>query len=64
MKIMILANSDAGLFKFRRELLETLLQNHEVIICLPYGEYINEMTDMGCKFIECQHLERRGISVM
>ena len=62
MKIMILANSDAGLFKFRRELLETLLQNHEVLICLPYGEYIKEMTDMGCEFIECQHLERRGMN--
>ena len=40
MKIMILANNDAGLYKFRRELLEELLKEHEVMICLPDGEYI------------------------
>ena len=60
MKVMILANNDAGLYKFRRELLEELLKEHEVMICLPDGEYIKDMTDMGCKFIACNLLDRRG----
>lgn len=62
MKIMILANNDAGLYKFRKELLEELLKEHEVLICLPDGEYIEEMVQMGCRFIECSALERRGMN--
>lgn len=62
MKIMILANNDAGLYKFRRELLETLLKQHQVMICLPDGEYISEMVQMGCQFIRCDLLERRGMN--
>ena len=62
MKVMILANNDAGLYKFRRELLEEMLKKHEVMICLPDGEYIKDMVDMGCKFISCNHLARRGMN--
>lgn len=60
MKIMILANSDTGLYKFRRELLEELLKQHQVCICLPNGDYIQSMVEMGCEFIQCDYLERRG----
>ncbi|MBQ8857252.1 MAG: glycosyltransferase family 4 protein [Lachnospiraceae bacterium] len=62
MKIMILANNDAGLYKFRRELLEELLKEHRVMICLPEGDYIQDMIDMGCEFIPCDLLERRGMN--
>lgn len=62
MKIMILANNDAGLYKFRRELLEELLKEHRVMICLPDGEYIKDMADMGCDFLSCDLLERRGMN--
>ena len=62
MKIMILANNDAGLYLFRRELLERLLEEHSVTICLPDGDYIKDMVDMGCNFIPCDHLERRGMN--
>jgi galacturonosyltransferase len=60
MRIMILANNDVGLYKFRKELLEELLKTHEVIICLPNGEYIEKMVCMGCKFIPCDLLDRHG----
>ena len=60
MKIMILANSDTGLYKFRRELLEKLVKDHQVTICLPDGEYIQSMVNMGCRFVPCDYLERRG----
>lgn len=60
MKIMILANNDAGLYKFRLELLEELVKKHEVLICLPDGDYIENMVELGCKFIPCTCLERQG----
>lgn len=60
MKVMILANSSSGLYEFRRELLEELLKNHEVMICLPYGDYIEEMVEMGCEFIPCDFIDRHG----
>lgn len=62
MKIMILANNDAGLYKFRKELLETLLKQHQVVICLPDGEYVSDLVQMGCRFIDCSFLERRGMN--
>ena len=60
MKVMILANSDTGLYKFRRELLEELVKSHQVSICLPNGDFVPEMKTLGCKFIQCDYLERRG----
>lgn len=60
MKIMILANNDAGLYKFRLELLEELVKNHEVYICLPEGEYVKDLSALGCRFIACTCLERQG----
>lgn len=60
MKIMILANSDTGLYKFRRELLEELVKEHQVCICLPDGDFVPAMTAMGCRMIPCDFLERRG----
>jgi galacturonosyltransferase len=60
MKVLILANNSIGLYKFRKELLETLLANkHEVFISLPNGDFINEMQQMGCLFIETE-ISRHG----
>jgi len=58
-RILILANSDVGLYKFRRELIENLLNKYEVYISLPNGIYINQLEKLGCKFIETQ-VNRRG----
>ena len=48
MKILILANNDVGLYKFRKELIEALLKGHEVHISLPYGEFVDDMVELGC----------------
>lgn len=48
MKILILANNDVGLYKFRKELIEALNQNYEVHISLPYGEFVNDLVNLGC----------------
>lgn len=60
MKILILANNDVGLFKFRRELLEALLAaKHEVYLSLPNGGFVPDMIKMGCKFINTE-ISRHG----
>lgn len=59
MRIMILANNDVGLYKFRKELVEQLCVDNEVYIVLPNGEYIKELTKCGCQHIPIE-LDRRG----
>lgn len=62
MRIVILANNDIGLFKFRKELICELVKKHEVFICLPNGDYISELEALGCKFINCKYLDRHGMN--
>lgn len=59
MKVLIVANSDIGLYKFRRELIEKLVEEHEVYIALPKGEFYDELNAIGCKYI-ITDLERHG----
>lgn len=60
MKILILANAGVGLYKFRKELLETLIKNgHEVYISLPRDEFTEDLLSLGCEFIET-NISRRG----
>ena len=59
MKVLILANNDVGLYKFRKELIETLLKNNEVFISLPSGDYVDRLVNMGCNYMST-NLERRG----
>ncbi len=62
MRILILANSDVGLYKFRKELIEALLSlKHEVYISLPRGEFIDRLVEMGCHFIETK-ISRHGVN--
>jgi len=61
MKILILTNNDVGLYKFRKELLEVLLKENEVYICLPYGHYVDQMKQMGCQFIDTE-FNRKGMN--
>lgn len=59
-KILILANYDVGLYKFRKELLERLLaEKYKVYISLPNGEYIPKLVEMGCTFVDTA-VDRRG----
>lgn len=60
MKILILANNDVGLYQFRRELIDALLQDHDVTISLPYGALVEPLRERGCRFIDTP-VDRRGI---
>lgn len=60
MKVLILSNYGMGLYKFRRELLEELVdQKYNVYISLPFDEYAPVLEKIGCKFIDTP-LDRRG----
>lgn len=61
MHILILANNDVGLYKFRRELVEELLKSHEVTIALPYGDLIPKLQELGCQYIPFE-FRRRGMN--
>lgn len=64
MRILVLANYDLGLYNFRKELLQKLVDmGHEVYISLPYGEKVELLKKMGCQYIET-HLERHGINFL
>ena len=55
MRILILTNSDSGLYQFRKELIEELLrQNNEVFIASPGAEYISTFERMGCVFFSME----------
>lgn len=60
MRILILANYDAGLYLFRRELIETLLQKgHKVVVAVPKGDYGEQLHSLGCELIYTA-VNRRG----
>lgn len=50
-KVLILTNNDGGLYLFRNEVIERLLQEHEVVLGLPNGKYRKHFVDMGCEYI-------------
>lgn len=61
MKILILANNDIGLYRFRKELIIELLKEHEVYISLPYGEMADPLVRQGCVLYDTP-VDRRGIN--
>lgn len=62
MKVLVVANFDVGLYKFRKELIQEILNSgHEVYISLPNGDLVQPLVDMGCQFIETE-LDRRGMN--
>ena len=60
MKILILGNSHLGLYKFRKELLQRLVKDgHEVYFSIPDGEFVPQLKELGCIFLDTP-MERRG----
>ncbi len=60
MRVLILANNDGGLFKFRRELLEEFVKQYKVFVSVPEGEFTDEIRKIGCRVSINKWLERRG----
>lgn len=62
MKVLILANNDSGLYRFRRELLDELVKENEVYFCVPMGKYVESIQKIGCSYIPCTMLNRRSVN--
>lgn len=58
-KILILANNDVGLYKFRNELIQKLVKKYDVYVSIPNGEFVSQLKELGCKYIETP-ISRRG----
>lgn len=62
MKVMIITNSGIGLYKFRKELIEALMRENEVYICMPQGDFSSELCALGARLLPCSLLSRHGIN--
>ncbi|MGN0335150.1 MAG: glycosyltransferase family 4 protein [Lachnospiraceae bacterium] len=60
-KILIVTNHSYMLWRFRKELIQKLLEEHQVVISTPFVGHEKDFENMGCEMIETQ-LERRGIN--
>jgi len=62
-RVLMLVNHDVVIYNFRKELVERLLEEgYEVIISSPYGERIDNLVQMGCKYIEAT-ISRHGTNI-
>lgn len=61
-KVVILSNHHAYTYNFRKEIIQELIDNdYEVTVVLPYGEKVEDLKEMGCKYIDLP-LDRRGMN--
>ena len=60
--VMILTNSDSGLYDFRKEVLQRLItEGYQVIVSVPEGNYRERIENLGCTYIGTP-LNRRGMN--
>ncbi|MYL47152.1 glycosyltransferase [Virgibacillus halodenitrificans] len=63
-KVLFLVNHDVVIYNFRRELVERLLaEGFEVYISSPYGERIDDLIKMGCRYLDVD-LNRHGMNII
>jgi galacturonosyltransferase len=62
-KVLFFVNHDLVIYNFRKELVERLLnEGYIVYVSSPYGERIDDLIAMGCKYIKAE-IDRHGTSV-
>ena len=60
-RILIITNHSYMLWQFRRELIETLMRDHEVVLSMPFVGHEEDFQAMGLRCIET-HMDRRSIN--
>lgn len=60
-KILILTNHSYMLYRFRLELIQTLMQSHEVVLSMPFVGHEDDFQALGIRCIETA-VDRRGIN--
>lgn len=62
-KVLILVNHDVVIYNFRLEIVQRLLEDgYEVYISSPYGERIDDLISLGCKYVEA-NISRHGTNI-
>ncbi len=61
MKILIITNHSYMLYRFRRELIEQLQKEHEVVLSMPFVGHEDDFKAMGLRCISTE-IDRRGIN--
>lgn len=61
MKILIITNHSYMLYRFRKELIQTLMQEHEVVLSMPFVGHEDDFQAMGLRCINTD-VDRRGIN--
>src|SRR5690625_2821449 len=63
-KVLILVNHDVVIYNFRLEIVERLLEEgYEVHISSPYGERIDDLIALGCKYVDAS-IARHGTNLI
>jgi len=62
-KILILSNSDVGLYKFRKELIIELLKYFKIVVSMPYGQFSIYFRSIGCEVIDIP-VDKRGNNII
>lgn len=60
-KILICTNHSYMLYQFRRELIERLVQDYEVVLSMPFVGHEDDFEAMGCRCVKTR-LDRRSIN--
>ncbi len=60
-KILILTNHSYMLYQFRRELIQTLMEDYEVVLSMPFVGHEEDFQNMEIRCIETK-VDRRGIN--
>ncbi len=60
MKILVCTNHSYMFWQFRRELVQQLLQEHEVVLSTPFVGHEQDLEALGCRMVQTQ-LDRRGL---
>lgn len=60
MKILIATNHSYMLYRFRKELIETLMKEHQVVLCMPFVGHEDDFAAMGLTCIPVE-MDRRGM---
>ena len=61
MKILIITNHSYMLWRFRKELIQELMKEHEVVLSMPFVGHEEDFKALGIRCINT-HVDRRGIN--
>ena len=60
-KVLIITNHSYMLYQFRKELIQKLLEEHEVVLVMPFVGHEEDFKQMGCRCISID-VDRRGMN--